>query len=321
MRNKLGRQQVENLEAQSRIAVTARDFDRAVELLQKAVELRPDDSRLQALLDTASIEQHRGKAEKQIAANDLSGACMEVLDAREILEGLPTAQKPNAQARLANDQSGNLRKSVDALAETLVAELRGKAKGLTERRQYDDARTAARLGLQLSTKDQGFLDRLKEIEQLEADPKTANISGSWNLPSGARFELTDNGNKTIACKVLQLPQGVLACVGAWTRKDDRLAGQFRVVYATAPQQQTEGTVTATIKDSQTLAVAWQDVNWLSRPKNGVWDLARQGRGLVDEGREPEESGAELTGLKSPPLGGPQPPEQSPARPADTAKGK
>ena len=64
--------------------------------------------------------------------------------------------------------------------------------------------------------------------------------------------------------------------GAWTRKGDTLEGKFRVVFAAAAKEITEGTVGATIKDANTLSVSWHGVTWLDKPTAGTWTWRGKG---------------------------------------------
>ena len=154
------------------------------------------------------------------------------------------------------------------MAETLVGDLQAQAKALAAKRQYGEAEEKVKLGLQLPSKDEKLPQLLKQIEKLEADPKTANLSGKWAWPNG-QCELVNNGTDTIAFKALKLPKGIRACTGGWTRKGDKLEGKFRVVFDKS-RQPSDGTVGATIRDAKTLAVFWKKFDWLSKPRTGPW---------------------------------------------------
>ena len=249
-------------------------LDAAQTKVKEALQIRPKDKnaeelrdKIQSAMDKAEVEQHRQKAEKAVTAEDFGGAVDEILKAGQILE------KPSNTPRSAPGRS-----PVDELAKTLIGKLHDQAKELSDRKQYDEAKKKLRLGLQLPSKDDRLPELLKEIQKLEADPKTANISGKWVTPNGAECKLTDSGTDTIRYEVVKLPQGIRSCVGGWTRTGDKLTGKFRVMFEAFPKVESDGTVRATIKDPQTLEVAWNTVYPDRPPIKGTWTWNGIGRG-------------------------------------------
>jgi len=233
------------------------DLDEASRLLQQAIGLRPGDAAVQARLDQVEVERLRRRAAKDVAAEDYPSAVDGIVRAYAILEKPSNSSAP---------WSGPARAGLDELAKPLSGDLYDEARALVGKRQYAEAEKKIKLGLQLPSKDEKLSGLLKQIEKLAADPKTANLSGKWAWPAG-ECELVDNGTDTIGYKAVKLPPGIRACTGGWTRKGDKLEGRFRVVFDKLPQA-TDGTVGATIKDASTLAVFWNKLDWLSRPKNG-----------------------------------------------------
>ena len=268
LRGQICRLRAEELEKNGRKAFDAGDYVKAVALLRDALQVAPDDIRLQRSLDRARIEECRSKAEQEDLANDLRNAAEDVTRARQILDN-----------RASEEFSVPLRKSVEALSESLLGKLRDRVKALNSQRQYPDARELVQLGLRLSSKDQDLLNLRQEIEKLAADPNTANISGTWTLANGARCDLTDTGADTIRYQAGRLPKDILSCLGEWKRKGDKLAGSFQVFFAVAPGQKTEGEVNATIKDPSTLAVCWQEITKPKKSSDGKWTWRGKGEGL------------------------------------------
>ena len=93
----------------------------------------------------------------------------------------------------------------------------------------------------------------------------------------------------------KLPDAMRSCDGEWRRDGEKLDGRFRVLFADAPQQETEGTVSATIRDATTLVVVLREITWLAKPKNGTWTWRGKGEILwtkqergVDEPVAPRE---------------------------------
>ena len=147
-----------------------------------------------------------------------------------------------------------------------------------------------RLGLRLPSEDEKLSQLLKEIEKREADPKTANISGRWVTPNGAECELIDDGTDSIRFRAVKLCEGVLSCVGAWTRDGAKLTGKFHVVLGGYPES--EGTVPATIRDAKTLVVFWSKIYPERPPAKGRWTWS--GRGEVFWTKQQSRSDESLT---------------------------
>lgn len=264
LRDEIRRKRAEQLVGTAESARQKADLDEASRLLQQAIGLQPGDTAVQARLDQVEVERHLRLAEKDLAAADLPSAVDEIIKAHRILEKSANSSTP---------WSGPARTDSDRLAESLIGNLHDEAKALAGTRQYAEAEEKIKLGLQLPLNDEKLKDEklselLKEIEKLETDPKTANLTGKWTWPNG-EFELRDNGTDVIDCKAEKLPTGIRRCTGGWTRKGDKLEGRFRVVFERIPQS-TEGVVTATIKDDKTLTVFWNKVEWLSKPRIGPW---------------------------------------------------
>jgi hypothetical protein len=262
---------VEVLVGSAKLAYRNGELNEVGRLLRKATELRPDDPAVHTMLDKVEVEKHRRGAEKAVATIDFPGAVEEILNARTILE------KPSNVS-----WSGADRVAVDQLAKTLIGDLHDQAEKSSKKRGYQEAKEKVELGLRLSPKDERLSELKKKIEELEADPKTANLSGKWVGPNG-ECELIDNGTDAIGYKAVKLPEGVRECTGGWTRKGDKLDGKFRVVPEKFPQLDNEGTVGATVKDAKTLAVCWQRIYWVDKPRKGTWTW--RGKGEVSWTKE------------------------------------
>ena len=172
--------------------------------------------------------------------------------------------------------SASLGRQIDVLARPLAAKSREEAKILISQRQYQEAREGVDLALRLSPKDREASELLEQIGKLEADPNTANITGTWELPNGVTCVLTDEGTEIIGYKAGTLPKIIVSCLGEWKRKGDKLTGTFHVAFAAAPNQQTVGTVRATIKDAKTLEVFWHDTTKPVKSADGT--LRWEGKG-------------------------------------------
>jgi tetratricopeptide (TPR) repeat protein len=270
--------QVDALVRDAETAGKAGDWEKAVECFQRAARILPSDAKIRAALekaksevqsgrDKALVEQHRDKARKAIEDRNPSGAVEEILAARRILE------------RSDAPWSAPLRETLEMLAKTLVEPLDGDIAKLAESRQYDDARKRVDNALRLQPDSQRLLELRKKIDTLADDPATASVSGTWVSPDGAECELVDHGTDIIGHKATKLPNYITACSGEWKRQGDKLTGRFRVVFARAPQQITEGTVVAKIKNANTLLLYWQDIIWIDRPKTGIWTWRGKGEAL------------------------------------------
>jgi serine/threonine protein kinase len=283
------------------------DFAAALTEVEAAIQIRAEDkealdcrNKIHVAVDKVDVEQHRQKAASAVAEGNYPDAVDEIRKAHAIL-----AKPSNAE------WSTFSRAAVDELAKTLIGKLYEQAKELSARRQYPDAKKKVRLGLRLSTRDEQLSQLLKEIEKLEVDPKTANISGMWLSSRDVIFQLIDNGSNTIGCKVINLPKEIDSCTGDWTRKEDKLEGKFRVVFSALPRQITEGTVGATIRDTNTLVVYWQEISWTDKPQNGTWKWRGKGEGTwkkqvngAESSETPEDVGEPRV---SPPGKNPAPP--------------
>jgi serine/threonine protein kinase len=268
--------------ATARQSFASGDLDAALTKVKNALQIRPEDKeagelrdKIQTTVDKAEVEQHRRTAESVITAENPRSAVDEIVKAYEILD------KPSNAA-----WSKPGRSAVDELTKTLVGKLNEQATELSDKRQYEEAKEKVRLGLRLPSRNEKLSELLKDIEQREADPKTVNLSGRWVLPNGAECELTDSGTDIIGYKAVRLPNTIRACIGEWKRMGEKLSGRFRVVFAEAPRRETEGTVSATIRDTKTLTVFWQERTWIDRPKNGTWTWQGRGEGswTKQEGR-------------------------------------
>jgi serine/threonine protein kinase len=240
----------------SRQSFARGDWATALAKATDALQVRPDDKeaaelrdKIQTAADKAEVQQHRQQAASAVTADDPRGAVDEIVKAYGILK------KPSNAA-----WSAPIRGAVDELAKTVVGKLHEQATKLFAKRRYDDAKEKVSLGLRLSSKDEALSQLRNEIEQREADPKTASLSGRWMALDGTSCRLTDDGTDTIGYEAVKLPDNV-SCVGTFKRQEAKLEGHFQVATKDASGQVTrsfERTMSGTIQDSKTVAFLWED---------------------------------------------------------------
>ena len=166
--------------------------------------------------DEAEVKLHLQITEMAITGGSLRRAVEEILKAHETLE-----KSSNASA----SWGGPYRITLDGMAKRVAVKLSKQAKELSNKRQYKQAREKVALGQKLPSKNEKLSELLERINTLEADSKTANISGTWEGPNGI-YTLIDDGTDIIRCDAVKLPDRVSSCVGKWTRKGDKLEGKF-----------------------------------------------------------------------------------------------
>lgn len=242
-------------------AMDAGDWTKAVTHYRQALQLQADNADLLARVDEVALRELVGNAEKAKAKNAMAQAVAEILKARAIAAKAAKTESTESVVKL-----------LDGLASSIVTELVQQSEKDAELRQYDQALAGIALARKLSFNDARLLELAAKIDKLQADPKTANITGVWIAPNGSEFRLVDSGQSIIACEVSKSPEVIKSCTGDWKRIGDGLEGRFQVVYAKHPggEVKTEGTVRAVIRDPSTLAVSWQDVEWLDPPKLTKW---------------------------------------------------
>ena len=172
------------------------NLDSALTKVNVAIEIRPEDKeagelrdKIQITIDKAEVEQHRQKAESDIAAENHRDAIDEIVKTYEILD------KPSNATWSASSKT-----TMDKLANTLIGKLHEQATKLSDNRQYEDAKKTGAARTPLPSRDDKLSQLLKEIEKREDDPKTANISGRWVAPNGLECQLTDDGTIISASK-------------------------------------------------------------------------------------------------------------------------
>ena len=276
------------------------DWTNALNSVNEALKHRSDDEKearklqgeYQIEKDKADLDQCLQNA-KNDSADDPSDAVVEAIKAAYGILDKPSNTKWSIPKR----------SEVDAIAKGIIDKLHERATKLADERQYDDAKKTLRLGLPLPSKDEKLSKLLKDIEEWEVNPETANISGVWETPGGGICKLTDSGGDTIRCEVIQLPQDLSKWSGYFTRKKEKrkekeivtLTGTFQVVFATGDRGP-KGTVHGSIKDVKTLSICWQGVYWDDRGKGewhgvnwGVWNKRNTATGesvTPDDTEEP-----------------------------------
>jgi len=196
------------------------DFVAALTEVDAALQIRPEDkealelrSKCQIAADKADFEQHLRKAKSAVAEGTSRGAVDEILKAREILERLSSA--------------ASSRGVLDELAKTLIDKLHEQATELSDKRQYRQAETAVALGQRLSPKDEKLAEILARIKGLKADPKSANISGTWVCnENGKALEMTlkDTGADAVPWSLSEDRWGGQEATGSFTRTGAVLDG-------------------------------------------------------------------------------------------------
>jgi tetratricopeptide (TPR) repeat protein len=250
----------DDLAKEGRRLLDAQDFEKAAEHLQKALGKLPNDSQLVALSNEANVQRHRVAAQRAFDQGDPSAAVDELMAARALLDGRSNAS-----------WTGPLRQAVDALAERVRDAICDQAQKLSGERQYEEALEHLAVASRLSSTDPKVVNLRQQIEALSVDPKTANLSGTWQALPGLRaldgtqlapqitqFVLTERGAE-ITVTAVQLPELIRDFSGQWRRDGARLVGTFDFVLW--DQIAFRAAVTANVKSPRTLSVEWKEIRY------------------------------------------------------------
>lgn len=202
------------------------DFAAALTEVRKALDIHPDDKEAQELrtnvqsaADKVAIEQHRRKAEIATAEGDFHVAVPEILEARKILE-----RPSNA------DPSRSSSGALDELVKSLINKVREQATELCDKRQYQKAEALIAMVRPVSRKDDGLLELAEKIKILKDDPKSTNISGTWQCNDDGnanQMTLTDTGADSVAWSLSKSKRDHQN-TGTFTRKGAALEGKKTV---------------------------------------------------------------------------------------------
>ncbi len=208
-------------------AYTKDKFDEALREVTEALKFRPNDiqalelrDKIQGKLDEAKVKEYLTNAKRAVDEGNFHDAVdLMLLPAREILE------KPSNA-----DWRKSYQEELEKLAQHVREKLLTQAKDLMDKRQYEEAKRAVTGGQRLFPKDEELSQLGGRIKQLESDPKTANISGTWvSKGDGNSFEITltdtgkdpGTGKDTVRWSISQRDNGV------FTRIDDILVTNFK----------------------------------------------------------------------------------------------